>query len=207
MSDQSNNEVLQLNIDYVTETYGLTIKQAFFCEYYLQTYNGTKAARLAGYAHPVVEGSRLLGNANIRKYLDKRFAERTMTANEVLDRLTNIARADIGDYLKVANDKASDAKVAHEGKILPGIYIDLEQAIKDGNTSRIKSFKRSIKDGTVIELHDPMKALELIGKHNRLFADVMINSDKGDNTAASASDEKLERIINEDDDRDTNDNH
>lgn len=181
----------------VNDEFGLTTKMAFFCEWYLVTLNGTKAARKAGYAYPIIDGSRLLASANVRKYLDYRFGERKITPNAILDRLQAIAHADISDYLIVdptyAEEKDGVFKLTSGGKVLDGVWIDLKRALKDGNTSVIKSYKR-VKGETVIELHDPIRALELLGKHYRLFADVTVNSPKPDGTADILPDDTLEAI-------------
>lgn len=178
--------------------YGLTLKQAMFVGWYLITMNQTKAARNAGYAEPCnVAGAIAITNASIRKVLDAKFAERRLTPGEVLDRLKTIAEADISDYLvsdpKFAEEHEGVFKLVADGRVLDGIWIDLKRALKDGNTGAIKSYKR-VKGETVIELHDKVRALELVGKHYRMFADVQVQSPKEDGTAEELSDEALARI-------------
>lgn len=181
----------------ITE-YGLTHKQAMFVGWYLVTMNGTKAARNAGYAEPChVAYHAVLESASVRKCLDAKFAERRLTPGEVLDRLKIIAEADISDYLvtdpKFAEEHEGVFKLVADGRVLDGIWIDLKRALKDGNTGAIKSYKR-VKGETVIELHDKVKALELVGRHYRMFADVQIQSPKEDGTAEELTDEALARI-------------
>lgn len=182
-------------IDNLCMQYNLTRKQLFFCEYYLQTLNARKSALKAGYtvASVTSTGSVLLSSPNVKNYLSQRFADLTMKPNEILGRLTDIARGDIGDYLKTTQTAESDVPVIYDGKILPGIYIDIAAALRDGNTARIKSFKRS-KGETVIELHDPIKAMELIGKHQRMFVERVENVDKTPRNANDLPDDDLAAI-------------
>jgi len=182
--------------------YGLTLKQAMFVGWYLITLNQTKAARLAGYAEPChVTGAQVLQSVNVRKALDAKFAERRLQPSEILDRLKAIAEADISDYLivdpKFAEEHQGVFKLTSDGRVLDGIWIDLKRALKDGNTGAIKSYKR-VKGETVIELHDKVRALELVGKHYRMFADVQVQSPKEDGTAPELPDATLERIARRD---------
>lgn len=178
--------------------HGLTHKQAMFVGWYLVTMNGTKAARNAGYAEPChVTYHAVLESASVRKVLDIKFAERSLRPSEILDRLKAIAEADISDYLIVdpefAEMKDGVFKLVSDGRVLSGIWIDLKRCLKDGNTGAIKSYKR-VKGETVIELHDKVRALELVGKHYRMFADVSVQSPKEDGTAEELNDAALERI-------------
>lgn len=94
----------------------LTNKRQAFVEHYLSCWNASEAARRAGYKQRN-EGHRLLTNADIQAHIKERLTEITMGADEVLQRLANIARF-------------------------------------DPECSR-----------------DALKALELVGKHHRLFVD------------------------------------
>lgn len=169
-------------IQAIMDTYGITLKQALFCEYYFITHSATKAARLAQYANPNVSGSRLLTYPKVRRYLAVRFASVTAAASEVLARLTRIARADIAEYLD-ANGK-----------------VTVKDAALTGDTSVIKKYESKTRktrmgatETTVtLELHDPLKAAELLGKHYRLFADVQAKPDEAP-TVAELSEESLRR--------------
>lgn len=176
-----------LNID----EFGLTIKQRLFAENYVVMLNGTKAARAAGYSEAGIRvtAHRLLANANVKSYIEKLFDASKMGPREVIGQLTALSRADIGDYLIVVNVPDDTAP----GGTKEVWRFDLVKAIKDNNTSLIKSIKRD-KFGVVVELFDKVRMLELIGKHNRLFADVTITGDKSDQTAEELSDNALARI-------------
>lgn len=179
-------------VDTLCAQFGLTRKRLFFAEHYVRILNGNKAARLAGFATPSVEGSRLLTDDNVKNYVSHRFRQLQMQSDEVLGRLSDIARGDIGDYLRVAKQKETDLPLVIDGKIIDGIYIDLRQLLADGNTARIKKYSR-VRGEVSIELHDPTKALELIGKHLRLFTDV-VRVEDNTRTAAELTDDELAAI-------------
>ncbi|UZQ86020.1 terminase small subunit [Thermoclostridium stercorarium] len=79
----------------------LTEKQKAFCDYYIETLNATESYKRAGYrvksdAAARVNASRLLTNANVRKYIEERMkqkeSERIASQNEVLEFLTRVMR-------------------------------------------------------------------------------------------------------------------
>lgn len=180
-------------VDTLCAQFGLTRKRLFFAEHYCRVLNATKAATLAGFGAPSPTGSMLLGETNVQAYIAHRFRQLTMQSREVLGRLSDIARGDIGDYLRVSKEKKTDMPLVIDGKIVDGIYIDLQKCIEDGNTARIKKYSR-VRGEVTIELHDPTKALELIGKHYRLFADVQAVDDRPIKRADDMSDDELARI-------------
>ncbi|WP_258831457.1 terminase small subunit [Peribacillus frigoritolerans] len=82
----------------------LTEKQKRFADYYIETGNASEAYRKAGYAGKststiTTNGNRLLTNADIKKYISDRVAEkdnaRIAKQDEVLSYLTGIMR---GEY-------------------------------------------------------------------------------------------------------------
>lgn len=186
-------EINTETIETLCAQYGLTRKRLFFAEKYIEVLNARKAAIFVGYASPTVEGSRLLSDANVQKYLNDRFRQLRMRSDEVLGRLADIARGDIGDYLRVAKEKETDMPLIIDGKIIDGIYIDLKKLIEDGNTARIKKYSR-VRGEVSIELHDPTKALELIGKHLRLWADVQATDPNPVRRADDLTDDDLAAI-------------
>lgn len=130
----------------------LTNKQRAFIEAYLTCWNGAEAARQAGYAHPRNSASENLAKPYIREYIRKRLSALTMSADEVLGRLADHARGDIGDFI---------------GK---GGVIDLEKAKEQGKIHLLKSIAWT-KQGIRIEMQSQQHALELIGKHHGLFVE------------------------------------
>lgn len=144
----------------------LNDRQALFVEEYLRCFNRTQAAQAAGYSRRTAYsmGARLLKNVEIEEVISQRLSESAMSANETLMRLAAHARGDIDDCLdddgRFSLDKARKAKKTNLIKKL-----------------RIKETKRMIGDDEVItqeidfELHDAQAALQLIGRHHKLFVD------------------------------------
>lgn len=135
----------------------LTGKQRVFIDEYLKTFNATQAAIKAGYSENSARsiGSENLTKPNIKAEIDARLAEITMSANEVLVRLTQAARLDVDDLydfiggLPVFNpDKARERGVLH---LVQGFEIT------------DKSFK--------VKLPDAMAAQIQIGKYHSLFVE------------------------------------
>lgn len=87
----------------------LTEKQKKFADYYIELGNAEEAAIKAGYSKNYARASayKLLANVGIKKYIDERMeqiaSERIMSAQEILERLTKIAKADIKETVVIAN--------------------------------------------------------------------------------------------------------
>lgn len=140
-------------------------QRAFIDHYFACGMNATEAAKRAGYSERTARqtGSENLSKPDIKAEIERIFLENTMPAGEVLTRLTEHARGDIGDMI---DDNGN---------------IDLKRARAAGKTRLIKRIKRTVSTHTdeqgngketftdEIELHDPQKALQLLGKHYKLF--------------------------------------
>jgi phage terminase small subunit len=146
----------------------LTDKQQVFLEEYLQTWNATHAARLAGYAYPNVDGPKLLVNPSIRSVIQSRLSEKTMSANEVLERLGQQARGDIALFLTTEERPHPDPEQAKQGAIIEVTYLDVTKASKSGYSHLIKSISYT-NNGPKIELYSSYDALVKIGEHYKLF--------------------------------------
>lgn len=137
----------------------LSTKQTVFVEAYLANgFNATKAALHAGYSPKSAysQGQRLLKNVEIAQEISKRLAEAAMSRDEALATMSDMARADIDDFLTV-----------------PGTfpYIDLDKARRLGKTALIKKIKVRGDGGMEIELYDKQAAIRDIGKHHGLWKD------------------------------------
>lgn len=140
-----------------------TAKQQAFINEYLQCWNAAESARRAGYSPKTARfiGVENLSKPNIRAEIESRLAERAMSANEVLARLTEHARSDMADLSS------------------PGGHFDFDRALEEGKTHLIKKLKRTIhtdKDGNTterveVELHDAQAALVQLGKVHGLFVE------------------------------------
>lgn len=117
----------------------LTTKQRLFVEYYLGEAKGnaTDAARLAGYSGGdnalSQRGHELVRNSKIAVLIQTRVTEAAMPANEVLKELSDIARADWREFVKV--------HYGREGEVVNATLL----------------------------LKDKIRALELLGKHHKLW--------------------------------------
>lgn len=146
----------------------LSLKRRRFIEAYLTSWNATDAARKAGYKDPNKQGPRLLVNGGIKGLIEQRLKESAMGADEVLKRLSDIARSDIGDFLDIGSMAFS---------------VDLNKAKELGITHLVKKVKMRTAttlsaDGVETETHtieaelyDAQDALNTLGKHLNLFND------------------------------------
>lgn len=87
----------------------LTEKQKRFCDEYIKLGNAKEAAINAGYSKKTAKsmGAENLTKPDLKKYIDERMeqlaSERIMSAQEILERLSLIANAEIKETVVVAN--------------------------------------------------------------------------------------------------------
>jgi len=152
----------------------LTGKQKIWADEYIVTLNETEASRRAGYKGDdnalAVQGHHNLRSPKIMAYVRDALAHHAMSAEEVLVRLTDIGRNDLGDCLNSMG------------------AIDPLEAKRKGKSHLIKRFKIKTttiteKDGTEkdiveteIEMHDPQSALTLLAKYHDLVNRVRVVS-------------------------------
>jgi phage terminase small subunit len=149
-------------------------RQARFVEEYIVDFNATQAAIRAGYSQSTArqQASRLLTNVDISQAI----SERLMSADEVVARLSDIARGDIKDLMRISS---------------MGYELELLSKDDEGNfrvnphTKLIKKIKQKVttimprnEDGeekeiveTDLELYSALDALALLGRHHKLFTD------------------------------------
>lgn len=168
---------------------GLSTKQIAFVEYYLTHWNATKAATDAGYSERSARsiGSENLTKPDIQEAIAARLAELTMSADEVLTRLSGHARGSLEDFLQI------ERVTYHPRQAVPDptdedpkavrwvedpipverlvIRLDLEQARDRGTLHLLKKMKWNQWGEPEIEIHDAQTALALLGKHHKLFVD------------------------------------
>lgn len=143
-------------------------QQAFVEAYIASNFNATQAARMAGYGGGEdsfkVIGSKNLTNANIRASIDRRLKASKMGADEVLARISFIAAGSLEDFLTGEDLTSFDLTQA-------------KRAEKLGLIKKIKITKNILVSGDMpvlsqtieFELHDAMRALEMLGKHHKVF--------------------------------------
>lgn len=151
----------------------LTDKRKLFIAEYLKDLNATRAAERAGYAHPNMAGPRMVNDSVIREEIDRQLRLRIMTPSEVLERLTDQAKADYSAYID------------EDGEI------DLAQLLADGKGHLVKGTKWDRNGHLVVEFYDGQKALSLMAKHQGLLSDTTTNLNIDVN---SLTEEQLERI-------------
>lgn len=133
----------------------LTDRQKLWVEEYLTCWSQTEAARRVGYAQPRDSGHDNWVHPEVQELLRKRLAEKGMEADEVLARLSEHARADMGDFL------------TKSGR---GWRVDLKKAEAAGKLFLVKKYTKT-KSGVMIELHDVQGALEKLARAHGLFID------------------------------------
>lgn len=134
----------------------LSPKHQQFINEYLRLWNATEAYMLvypdSSYEAARRDASRLLTNADIAAEIKRRIAETVMSADEVLLRMAEQARASYSAYIR------------------KGGTVDIVRMVADGKAHLIKSIKHGAK-GKDIEFYDAFAALQLLGKHHDLFVD------------------------------------
>lgn len=161
----------------------LTGKQQAFINAYLgeARFNATEAARLAGY-----EGNDVtlaaVGYENLRKpqiatEINTRLNESAMSAHEVLDRLTQIARGEVTDFLD--EDGKWDLKTARKLKksgLLKKVKSKRTSKQVDSITDSNEDTRETLETALVyeeveFELYSAHEALRDLGKFHKLFND------------------------------------
>jgi phage terminase small subunit len=141
----------------------LTERQRLFVEAYcgVALGNASEAARRAGYSPKTAneQGARLLADVSIRAAVEQRMREirGAMGAEEVIQRLSDIARLDTLSFADIdpsgrATINLNYVRAAGLGHLVKGVKFD-----KYGNQ--------------VVDWHDPVRALESLGKLHKLFVD------------------------------------
>lgn len=139
----------------------LTLRQQKFVEAYLKNNgNGVAAAREAGYAGEpnvlAVQASTNLTLPKIQSAIRQRLRESTISAEEVLKRLSDQATFSIEDFYDF-------------GAGLP--FLNLEKARERGKLHLLKGIEYSTTGKAVLKFHDSQTALVHLGRHYKLFTD------------------------------------
>ena len=139
----------------------MTEKQKRFADEYLIDLNATRAYKAA---YPNVKkdetarvnGSRMLTNANVKSYIDKKLEEiqsdKTADAQEVMEYLTSVMRREKNEFIVVTcKERISDYDENGKKRI---IEKEMPEVVE-----------------IPAKLSDANKAAELLGKRYRLFVD------------------------------------
>jgi phage terminase small subunit len=145
----------------------LTRKQRAFVDHYIATGNATKAARLAGYKHPRQQGSENLSKPDIRSSIDARLApserSRKMSADEVVERLSEQGRASLEDFFTLE-------EVVEGGAKKQAWRLDLKKAQEAGKLHLLHKLGWG-PDGPEIELHGVQGALDKLARIHGLYTE------------------------------------
>jgi phage terminase small subunit len=147
----------------------LTTKQRLFIDAYMTNgFNATQAAIKAGYSE---DTAKEMGYENLTKPHIQSEVKRLMTlfimpAEEVLSRLTEHARGDLGDIWDEASGQVDWKKARALGKtgLIKKIRHKTSRITRDDGTD-VETFEDEI------ELHNPQTALQLLGKYHETFVD------------------------------------
>lgn len=125
---------------------------------YLRTWNKSEACALTGLlGSPHETHERIMSYPDAREYFIRAMEELALNKDIVLARLGDIARNAGMWYLK------------------PDLELDVEAMIRDGKQFLIKKITWG-KYGPIVELHDPLRALELLAKY---YAGISEGEDTG----------------------------
>lgn len=155
----------------------LTGQQKLFVHEYMTDLNATQAAIRAGYAESVASttAAKLMHKPHIRaaiqKRMDKRSLKTDITAERVLQELAKIGFADIKDFLRYGTEKTV-IDHSDDGQPIFGYKQIVETKPSDEIDGTLVNEVSVGKDGTFkFKMHDKKTALELLGKHLKLFTD------------------------------------
>lgn len=190
-----------------TDASGLTTKQRLFIESYLSNgFNATEAARAAGYKGTENTLSSV-GYENLRKpeiatAVSARINEAAMGANEVLARLSAIARGDVTEVLD--DDGRFDFEKARKAK-KTGLLKKLKRkttkkqvdARTEGGDEEAETIETSvIYEEVEFEMYSAHEALRDLGKYHRLFGDSnSLNLNLTPQQLAEMPDEEIDALI------------
>jgi phage terminase small subunit len=144
----------------------LTSKALKFCDEYIIDYNGTRAAKAAGYSDRTasVQAHNLLQDERIQARISQNLKEqqqRTQTdADKIVEEFAKVGFSNIKNYF---NDQGELIAIQE----LDPVY---SAAIKKIKETEYKSANSD--DSRIVreyELHDKLKALENLGNHFRIY--------------------------------------
>lgn len=137
-------------------------------------FNGREAYKYAGYkidnANPSANASRLLRHPKVAAYIQSRMEEFGFSATEVMLRFADIARANVGEVVRVnpSNNKT--------------LELDPHKVVEKGRF--IKSFGVDSNGNPKLEFHDSQRALENMARVLGMFKEGLELSGPGGGAVA-----------------------
>lgn len=161
----------------------MTDKEELFINAYLgeARFNATRAMRIAGYKGNdnvlAVSGHRLLRKPKIVELVRERINEAAMSANEVLSRLSDVARGRLADCLD--EDGRFDLKLAKErgiDQLLKKLKVKRTSKrvglVENGDKENSEVLETSLLYEEVeFEMYSALDALRDLGRYHKLFAE------------------------------------
>lgn len=152
----------------------LTEKEKVFIIEYLKCFNGAQAARNAGYSERSIYSIAYenLRKPEIRKEIDARLKEVRMSSDEVLARLSDFARGSHRPFVKISDDGFISFDFSNPEAV---DSLHLVKKVETKRSRRLNGKDESAEEWedefVRVELNDPVRALELIGKYHKLFVE------------------------------------
>jgi phage terminase small subunit len=152
----------------------LTPKQQLFIREYLKSLNATAAAKAAGYSEKTAEqqGCRLLRNVQIAeevaKAQEKRCEKLEISADRVLQELALLGFANMMDYMTIT---AGGEAFVDLSKLTREQAAAIQEITVDETGGGSGDNKREAVQRTRFKLANKKDALELLGKHLKLFTE------------------------------------
>lgn len=149
----------------------MNARRVKFVAAYLKEPNATKAACAAGYSKKTAYsiGQRLLGIPEVKAAIQKRFDKLEITAERVLAELAKLSYSNMLDYVKVGADGQLDtdfsALTREQAAAIQEIKCDTTGGTGDGERRQVLR--------TTFKLADKGANLERLGRHLKLFTDVV----------------------------------
>jgi len=153
----------------------LTPKQSQFCRHFLNDagLNATEAARLSGYKFPMQEGHRLRSHPAVTAHIQEALEARAMPVDEVLARLSDIARGSLDDFIdleEIGTDEDGNP-------IVSSPRINLVKARRRGVLHTFESIEFRPDGGIKLKRYSALHALETLAKIHALFSDQAIEQE------------------------------
>lgn len=150
----------------------LTDKQAAFIEHYLQLRNATEAAKRAGYS---ADTAYSIGWENLRKpeiseVIKRRTLEVAADTDEILASLARVHRANLKPFFVPMPDGELFADLTTEEA---QANFDLLKKVKVKRRAGGPPEDRWTETEYELELHDPLRAKELLGRNQKLWTDTV----------------------------------
>ncbi len=153
-----------------------------FCQEYIIDLNGTQAAIRAKFSEKTArsKASQLLTKVNIQDRITELQAKRAkrteITQDRVLKELAMIGFSDLKNYINI--DENTGAIIAKGFNKMPKGESRVIKAIKENRAIKedADGKKVTVYDKIEFVLHDKMRALELIGRHLKMFVDKLEHS-------------------------------